>query len=373
MRIRTGIIGIGTMGQGHLKTLLNDVPSCEVVAVCDPDPKRLSEAKEKGLLDESIRRFPSYKELIDSGLCEAVVVVTPHPLHPEISIYAFRKGLHVLCDKPIGITVSGAEKMIAVWKGSKVKFSTMYSMRTSAVNKVIKDWIAQGRLGKISRADMVCTKWLRSQKYYDEQTWRGTWEGEGAGLLLNQAPHNLDLLYWWFGTAESISAQVSTRFHDIETEDEVEAMIKTKAGFPVRFYSSTGEAPGVDRIEIIGTRGTLVRDGSALVFHELENASDNVIRESAKGMVEIPCTVKNVDVPQTERGHKIVFRDFFDAIMNNRPNGSMIAPGDEGVHSLEWANAMLMSSVAGREIKLPLDRKKYDKLLDDLINGKKRL
>jgi predicted dehydrogenase len=370
MKIKTGIIGIGTMGQGHLKTLLNDVPSCEVVAVCEPDPKRINEAKEKGLLGENIRQFSSYKVLIDSGLCEAVVVVTPHPLHPEISIYAFKKGLHVLCDKPIGITVSGAEKMIAAWKKSDVKFSTMYSMRTTAVNRVIKDWINQDKLGRINRVDMVCTKWLRSQKYYDEQTWRGTWKGEGAGLLLNQAPHNLDLLYWWFGQAESVSAQVSTRFHNIETEDEVEARIKTKAGFPVRFYSSTGEAPGIDRIEIVGTKGTLVKEGSTLVFHELENASDNVIRKSAKGMVDIPCTVRNVEIPQTERGHKIVFRDFFDAIIDNRPNSSMIAPGDEGIHSLEWANAMLMSSMEGKEIKLPLNRKKYDNLLESLINGK---
>jgi predicted dehydrogenase len=373
MKIRTGIIGIGSMGQGHLKTLLNDVPACEVVAVCDIDENRLTEAMGKGLLDVNIRQFTSYTELIDSGSCDAVIVVTPHPLHPEISIYAFGKGLHVLCDKPVAITVSGAEKMIAAWKKSKVKFSTMYSMRSTAVNKVIKDWIAQGRLGKINRVDMVCTKWLRSQKYYDEQTWRGTWKGEGAGLLLNQAPHNLDLLYWWFGPADAISAQASTRFHNIETEDEVEARIKTKAGFPVRFYSSTGEAPGMDRIEIVGTNGTLVKDGSTLVFHELENASDNVIGESAKGMVEIPCTVKNVEVPQAERGHKIVFRDFFDAIISNRENSGMISPGDEGIHSLEWANAMLMSSVEGREIKLPLDRKKYDKLLDDLINWGKKL
>jgi predicted dehydrogenase len=370
MKIKTGIIGIGTMGQGHLKTLINDVPACEVVAVCEPDAKRLKEAEEKGLLGENIRRFSSHSELIDSGICEAVVVVTPHPIHPEISICAFKKGLHVLCDKPIGITVSGAEKMIAAWKKKDVKFSTMYSMRTTAVNRVIRDWITQGKLGKISRADMVCTKWLRTQKYYDEQTWRGTWKGEGAGLLLNQAPHNLDLLYWWFGPAESISAQVSTRFHNIETEDEVEARINTKAGFPVRFYSSTGEAPGVDRIEIIGTSGTLVKDGSCLVFHELENASDNIINESTKTMVEIPCTTRSVDVPQTERGHKIVFRDFFDAIISNRPNGSMIAPGDEGIHSLEWANAMLMSSIEGREIKLPLARRKYDELLENLINGK---
>lgn len=373
MKIRTGIIGIGTMGQGHLKTLLNDVPACEVVAVCEPDRKRLAEAKEKGLLGESIRQFSSYEKLMDSGLCDAVVVVTPHPLHPEISICAFKRGLHVLCDKPIAITVSGAEKMIEAWKKGKVKFSTMYSMRTTAVNKVVKEWIIQGRMGRIKRVDMISTKWFRTQKYYDEQTWRGTWEGEGAGLLLNQAPHNLDLLYWWFGPAETVSAEVSRRFHNIETEDEVSARIKTKAGFPVRFYSNTGEAPGIDRIEIVGSKGTLIKDSSNLIFRELECESDHVISESFKTSLEIPFTEKNVDVPQTERGHKIVFRDFFDAIISNKDNSSMIAPGDQGIHSLEWANAMLMSSIEGREIRLPVDRQQYDKLLENLISGKQRL
>lgn len=372
-RVQVGIIGLGTMGQGHLKTLLNDVSNCEVVAVCDTDEKRFKEAEGKKLLSEKIQRFSSYSKLIDSGLCEAVVVITPHPLHPEISIYAFRKGLHVLSDKPIAITVSGADEMIKEWKNTGLKFSTMYSMRTTSANKVIKDLLVQGKIGNIRRVDMVCTKWLRTQKYYDEQTWRGTWNGEGAGLLLNQAPHNLDLLYWWFGPAEAISAEVSGRFHNIETEDEVNAEIKTKAGFPIRFYSTTGEAPGFDRVEIVGSRGTLIRDGrdvKTLSFLELQEDIGKTIYENGNAMLDIAFDEKKIEVPDLPRGHKIVFHDFFDAIINGRENSSMIAPGDEGIYSLEWANAMLMSSIEKREVKLPLERKKYDELLKNLRTGK---
>ena len=135
-----------------------------------------------------------------------------------------------MCDKPIAITVAEADKMLAAWRKSGSKFSTMYSMRTSGVNKTVKALLDSGVLGKILRVEMTCTKWLRTQKYYDSQNWRGTWVGEGGGLLMNQAPHNLDLLYWWFGPAKEIQAELGNRMHSIETEDEVRALIRTENG-----------------------------------------------------------------------------------------------------------------------------------------------
>jgi predicted dehydrogenase len=365
-KIKIGIIGLGTMGQGHLKTLLNDVPNSEVAAVCDTDPARFAEAESKGLLNERIRRFDRYPELIEAGGCEAVAVVTPHTSHAEISRHAFARGLHVMCDKPVAIRVSEADAMIRDWKQTAVKFGAMHSMRTTSVNRVIKEWLANGSLGTIQRVDMVCSRWLRTQAYYDAQTWRGTWKGEGAGVLLNQAPHNLDLLYWWFGPATSIGARVTTRHHRMETEDEVEGWIHFAAGGRARFFASTGEASGLDRLEVIGTKGTLTRDGTKLTFREFEQASDVVIGESQCGMPEIPYKDQPVAVPERERGHKMVFRDFFDAILEDRANGSLIAPGDEGIHAVEWANAMLQSSIQKRDVSLPVDRAGYDRLLQDL-------
>ena len=375
-KIKTGIIGLGTMGQGHLKTLVNDVPSCEVTAVCDVNSARFAEADEKGILNENVTRFASYEELLDSKLCDAVIVVTPHPRHPDINIAAFQKDLHVLCDKPIASTIADGDRMIEAWLKTKVVFSTMHSMRTTSVNKIIKQWIDERKLGEIRRVDMVCTQWLRSQKYYDEQAWRGTWAGEGSGLLLNQAPHNLDLLYWWFGQANSVVAKATNRFHEIETDDEVDARIITKSGFPVRFYATTGEAPGVDRVEIVGTTGTLVRHGgkeTKLIFKKLKTDLATEIQESAKGMLDIESEGLEIEIPDLERGHKVVFRDFFDAIINDRPNHSLISPGDEGVYSLELANAMLLSSMNEREIELPIDRQLFDDLIMDLKGGKQQI
>ncbi|MHC4872912.1 MAG: Gfo/Idh/MocA family protein [Planctomycetota bacterium] len=369
-KIKTGIIGLGAMGQGHLKTLLADVENCEVTAVCDIDEKRFSEAKEKELLSDSVKTFTSGRELIDSALCEAVVIVTPHPSHPELTIYALEKGLHTLCDKPIASDISDADEMVAAWQKTGLIFSTMHSMRTTSANKVIKEWLDSGRLGDVRRVDMVSSVWLRTQTYYNEQSWRGTWQGEGGGLLLNQAPHNLDLLYWWFGEAESVNAEMSNRFHDIETEDEVNAVINSKAGFPIRFYATTAEAPGIDRVEIVGTAGTLIRDSRTadkLIFRKLAEDLDIAVRKSEERMLAMEFEDVGVEVPEAERGHKVVFRNFFDTIINNSGNSNLISPADEGIHSLEWANAMILSSIEEKRITLPLNRQQYKEIIKSLI------
>lgn len=375
-KIRVGIIGLGVMGSRYLKKL-QDISECEVTALCDNNPQKLTEVKEKGLLDEEIKLFTSSRDLIDSGLCDAVLVVTPHPFHAESSIYAFGKGLHVLCDKPLASAASEAGKIVEAWKkNSKLKFATMYSMRTNPANKIIKEWIEQKKLGKILRVDMVCTKWIRTQAYYDEQTWRGTWKGEGGGLLLNQAPHSLDLLYWWFGDAKSINAEAENRFHNIETEDEVEALIRNKAEFPIRFYASTGEAPGVDRIDIVGSMGTLTKTGGqrkTLKFFSLESDLEKIIYDSPEIAISPDFVEYDIDIPEPVDGEISIFLDFFDAIRKNRNNDTLIVPGDQGIHAVEWANAMLMSSIKKQNINLPFEYAEYDELLDQLKEQKIRI
>ncbi len=372
-KVRIGIIGLGTMGQGHLKTLTEDVPQAQVTAVCDIVPARFTEAENKKRLSPAVKRFTDYRQLIDSGLCGAVAIATPHPCHAEISRYAFARNLHVMCEKPITVAVSEADALIAAWRKTQVKFCTMYSKRTTAVNQVIKDWLARGSVGQIQRVDTVWTNWLRTQAYYNSQTWRGTWRGEGGGFLMNQAPHDLDLLYWWFGPARAISAEIGTRFHAIETEDEVDARIKFAAGFPCRFYANTGEVSGITRVEVIGTRGALFFDGAGLVFREFGQPSDLLIREASTIGAQVSFTEHKLEVPEQERGHKIVFRDWCDAILHDRPNDSLLAPGAEGLHAVEWANAMILSAIEKREVTLPVDRARYDGLLEDLRAGRIKL
>ena len=368
-KVKFGVIGLGVMGHAHVKTLQN-IETCELTALCDNNPEQIRKVENDETVKPGFTVFSDYQELIDSGLCEAVAVVTPHPVHLEISEYAFGKGLHVMCDKPITIAVSEADRMLRAWREAGTKFSTMYSMRTTSVNKVIKDFLASGRLGSILRVEMTCTEWLRTQKYYNSQSWRGTWQGEGGGLLLNQAPHNLDLLYWWFGPAKMIQAEVANRLHDIETEDEVRATIWMEQGFPVNFYANTGEAPGKDYVEIVADRGTLIRQNGRLTFKKLPWLLSGIVRDSDKPMPTIETEEQELEVPETPRGHKVVFESFIKNILNDLPNAEQVAPGNEGIQAVEWANAMLISGMSGKKIPLPVDRPEYDRLLRQLREKK---
>lgn len=362
--IRIGIIGTGIMGSNHLKILKAQPENYQVTALCDTDSEKLAAGEMK-----DIPRFSDYRELLDSGLCDMVAVATPHPCHAEISMAAFCKGLHVMCEKPLADTMSKCDALLAAAKGSGKVFSTNFSMRTFPVNRIIRDMLSGNALGRIIRVDFVCTQWIRSQHYYDMQSWRGRWNGEGGGVLMNQAPHNLDLLHWWFGEMESVRGTLTTRLHDIETEDEVEATFIAKAGFPIRFYANTGEVPGIDRIEIVGDKGTLVREGTKLIFYKLEkNVSEHLAGEAPfpaarHEVVEIP-------VPDTPRGAPVIWKNIAAAI---RSGEELIAPGADAWAAVEFANAVTISHFTNQSVKFPIDRKFYDGLLNDLISKKKGL
>ena len=371
-KVKIGVIGIGTMGREHVKSL-QTIDSCQVTAVCDCLEEKTKSLFDDGIIGSEVAVFTSFEKLIGSGLCEAVAVVTPHPMHPGIAVCAFEAGLHVMCDKPIAITASDAGRMIAAWEKTNLKFSTMYSMRTEACNRIIKEYLDNDRLGTLRRVEMVCTKWLRSQKYYDSQSWRGTWKDEGGGLLMNQAPHNLDLLAWWFGAASEIEANVSNRFHDIETEDEVSATVWMKSGFPISFYANTAEAPGRDYVEIVGDKGTLIRDNGKLLFRKLESSLEETVRRSEESFPALKAEDTELEIPDRRYGSEVVLESFLDAIINDCPNNTMISPGNEGINAVEWANAMLLSAFTGKTVKLPLDRGAYDDLLDNLRSGKIKL
>lgn len=371
-KVKFGVIGLGVMGHAHVKTL-QSIEHCELVAVCDTDPRQIEKIKKDETVKPGFTVFTDYRKLIDSGLCDAVAVVTPHPLHLEISEYAFTKTLHVMCDKPIAITVAEADKMLAAWRKSGSKFSTVYSMRTSGVNKTVKALLNSGVLGKILRVEMTCTKWLRTQKYYDSQNWRGTWVGEGGGLLMNQAPHNLDLLYWWFGPAKEIQAELGNRMHSIETEDEVRALIRTENGIPISFYANTGEAPGKDYVEIVADNGTLIKQDNKLIWEKLPQSLDKIVMNSNIPIPLIEVETLEPEIPDIPCGHRTVFASFIDNILQGRPNTEQEAPGNEGIHAVEWANAMLTSHVEKRKISLPLDRQRYDFLLTAFRENKQKL
>lgn len=371
--VRIGVIGVGGMGMhhfGYLKSVEGAVPA----AVCDIDPKRLELAKQRA---PEVPGFSDYRDLLKSGLVNAVIIATPHYPHPEITMAAFDRDLHVLCEKPVAVTVGAARRMNeAASKKPNLKFAAMFMMRTCGIFAKIRDLIATGELGAITRMTWIATDWFRTWAYYASGGWRATWEGEGGGVLLNQCPHNLDLICWLLGMTPSRVTAVATigKTHPIEVEDEVSAILEYPNGAVGHFITTTGEAPGTNRLEIIGDRGKLVMENGRLHFRRTRVSVSEFNRTTAERFcmpetweVEVPLPPDPPDL------HRAVTQNFVRAILKDQP---LLTPGVEGVRGLELGNAMLLSGLTRKSVDLPLDAAQYETFLKDLTRqygGRKTL
>jgi predicted dehydrogenase len=372
-QVRFGIIGAGSMGSIHIGHF-PQIANAQLTAICDVDPKRLEAARAK----TDARQFSRAEDLLDSGLVDAVLVATPHYDHPPIAIAAFERGIHVLSEKPVAVTVGAARKLNDAYAkhASKVKFAVMFQQRTRPVYKKLRDLVTSGELGEISRITWIVTDWFRSWTYYASGGWRATWAGEGGGVLLNQCPHNLDLLHWIVGglVPNRITAVASiAKTHPIEVEDEVSAIMEYPNGAIGHFITTTGELPGTNRLEIVGDRGAIVATGGKLHFRRIRGSADDLLRNSPESFPS-PETW-DIDIPfkTAPEGHRIVTDNFVKAILKNDP---LIAPGTEGVKGLEIGNAMLMAGLTRTPVALPMDAAAYDEFLSDLTRkygGKKQL
>ena len=358
--VKIGVIGLGKIGTEHIRTIEN-IKNARLTAVCDYLKSIADEYAEKN----NAKSFHNANELINSGEVDAVIIATPHYQHTQITIDALNAGLHVLCEKPVAVHKADAEKMIeAHKKNPKLKFAVMLQVRTNPYFKKIKSMIDSGELGKIYRVNWILTYWFRTQEYFDGGSWRATWKGEGGGVLLNQAPHQLDLFQWIFGMPKKIRAYCSLgKYHNIEVEDDVTAYCEFEQGFSGVFITSTGEAPGTNRLEIMGDRGRLIYENEKIIFDKTD-VSVNEFLKTTKTSFDAP-PMKTFDVEINEKGgtHNLLIENFVDAILNDTP---LIAPGEDGINSVELANTFLYSSLKDVTVELPLDSSKYAELLEEL-------
>lgn len=358
-KVRFGVIGTGGMGSGHC-SMIPTIPETTLTAVCDVDEKTRTAIQAK----HDVPAFSTYEELLDSGLVDAVVIATPHYFHPPIAIEAFKRGIHVLSEKPIGVTVSSADAMIAAAKESGLKFAIMYQMRGEAQNRKAKEIIASGQIGEVYRTNLIMG-WYRSQAYYDSGGWRATWGGEGGGVLINQSPHCLDLFSWLAGMPNSLIARTNTRLHNIEVEDEAVALLDYPNGATGYIYASTNEVPQTQRIEICGDKGKIVLDSSSLTLYGVETPIKQFTVEStsmwsAPKSEAIPV---ELDAPGDLKGHGVITQNFARAILYGEP---LLTPGEEGLNALELINGIILSGKTGRRVDLPVDRAEYDTLIESL-------
>ena len=364
-KIKFGIIGVGTMGPAHLESML----SCEFaepVAVCDIDKARADLIGEQ----HKLRVFYDAEDLFAAKCVDAVLIVTPHYDHTTLAVRAFENGLHVMSDKPVAVHKRDAEKMLAAQEASDdLKFGVMFQLRTMETYIKMKKLISSGELGKLQRFNWTATHWFRTQEYYDRGTWRATWEGEGGGVLLNQCPHQLDMLQWLFGMPSMVKAFGQCgKYHKIEVEDDISAYMEYENGLNGMFIASTGEYPGTDRLEINGDRGRLVLEDGKLTFTRTEQSVSDYLNTSKSTMagpdvwnVEIP--IKDNSISATK-----VIDAFASEILGK---GKMQVSGAEGIRQVELTNSILYSILTGKEVELPLDSVEYEKMLFAMIDKSK--
>ena len=363
-KVKLGIIGLGNMGSAHVDFVKN-TSTAELVAVADHKKEKADQFAEKS----GAKAFYDGLELIKSGLVEAVIIATPHYDHTPLAIAAFENGLHVLSEKPIAVHKADAQRKIdAHKKRPDLKFALMFQQRTDEAHKKIKSIISAGELGEIRRVNWIITTWFSTQYYYASGGWRATWSGEGGGVLLNECPHQLYLFQWFFGMPKKLTAYCQFgRFHNIEVEDNVTAYLEYPNGATGVFITTTGEAPGTNRLEVAGDRGRLVFEDGKISFRRSEKPVQE-FSDTAKTSFNTP-DMWDIQIPypaNTGAMHQKVIAAFSEAILNGTP---LIADGEEGINSIELANAMLYSAWKGKAIELPIDSLDYETILKEKIAG----
>lgn len=362
--VRVGIIGMGNIGKHHAQYLrTGQVPRCELTAVCSPSPDKLRSY-------EPLPIFSDPLALMDSKKVDAVLIATPHYQHTTLGIAALERGLHVMVEKPISAHKADAERLIAAAERRKeCVFGAMFQLRTEPRYLKIQSLLQSGELGRLLRVHWINTDWFRTDAYYSSSAWRATWKGEGGGVLLNQALHNLDTVYWLFGRPSRVRAFGKIGgYHAIEVEDEVTAYLEWEQGTSGVFVTSTAEAPGTNRLEITGSKGRLVLENDRLHFIRNERDMLEFSRTAKTGFGKPE--VWNVEVPfaNAPAQHATLMQNFVEAILDGKP---LLTPGAEGMGSIELANSMLLSLLDGETISLPLDAGRYEARLQQLIRESK--
>ena len=377
-KLRLGVVGLGNMGSKHSQNIIQGLcPEVELAAICDLKQDRIdsvikfyNENKETVAFSEP-KTYLSASEMFKSGEIDSVIIAVPHYDHPTLTVEALDCGIHVMCEKPAGVYTLAVRDMIAAADRNKdVTFAMMFNQRTNPVYRKMRELVQSGELGSIRRTSWIITNWYRPQAYYDSGDWRATWEGEGGGVLLNQCPHNLDLWQWICGMPKLIDAKLHYgKWHDIEVEDDVTAYVEYENGATGTFITTTGDAPGTNRFEIVMDGGTLVCDGKTLTLDKLEVPEPEFTKTNKRVFGSPKHAVSKVECEGENTQHCGVINAFAAHILHG---DELIADGREGIFGLTLSNAMHLSSWTRSEVELPFDEKKFYELLCEKINNSRK-
>ncbi|NDL67498.1 Gfo/Idh/MocA family protein [Anaerotalea alkaliphila] len=366
-KVRMGVIGLGAQGGFYAGFLAEGkVGNTVLAAICDTDPSK------KAVAEENYPGVPFYTdhiELLESGEVDAVVTCVPHYLHPQMGIDALARNIHALVEKPAGVYTRQVEELNAFAQARPaLTFGIVFNQRMNPLYRKLKEIIDNGEIGGIRRTNWIITNWWRPQAYYDSSAWRATWAGEGGGVLVNQAPHQLDLLQWICGMPQKVYSNLKYGYQrNIAVEDEVTALFDYGNGATGVFITCTHDVIGTDRLEILGDKGKIVVEGSKKMTVTRLNRSEAEMNAAMSwadamklfmGQSAEPAWTEEVLEFESVWGaqHIGVFENFSANILDKTP---LVAPGTEGIRGVGLANAIHLSSFLGKEVELPVDGDLY--------------
>ena len=367
-KVRLGVIGFGNMGTSHSKNVFEGkVPKMELAAICDIADGRRKAAAE---LYPSVPVFETAEELYKSGLCDLVIIAVPHYDHPSLVISAFEHGLNVITEKPAGVYTKQVLEMNEAAQKSGKLFGIMYNQRTNPMYQKIREMVQSGELGHIKRISWIITDWYRPQSYHDSCSWRSTWKTEGGGALINQNPHQLDLWQWMFGMPDKITSFVSFgKYYDIEVEDDVTAFLEYENGTTGTYITSTGEAPGTNRLEIACDMGKIVVENGQMIFNR-NIVSEREFNKTFTGIFGAPeCWKCELPVSGSGEQHVGILKNVAKALITG---SELLAPGVEGINGLTISNSIHYSAWTGKtvDVKNFPHEDFYNILCDKIKNSK---
>lgn len=381
--IRFGIIGMGAQGSLYANIITGNphpgrppIPQpkgCTLTAVCDFSPKTAGTAEKLG-----VKWFADWKKMIDSGICDAVILTVPHFLHHEIAIYALNAGINVLCEKPAGVRASDVKQMLSAHKKSSGALGMVFQQRVNPLFRKLKGIVDSGELGDLRRSNWIVNHYWRPDSYYASAGWRGTWSGEGGGLLVNQLPHYLDLWLYLCGKPSKVYAMNRQgAYRNISVENDVTVLAEYPDGTTGVFVACTHDPMGTDRLELDFDKGKIiVEDSSRARIHRFCQ-SDNQWNETVSFVDMLRLQTGEENHHETEDisaavpfgvGHSELIESFASHILHGTP---LIATGEDGLAEVELANAIHLSGWKREMVNNPCNEEEYDALLKEHMDREK--
>jgi predicted dehydrogenase len=356
--LRVVVIGAGAMGAAHCATIVSSVPEMRLTAVCDTH----AETAQAVAARFGVPAFTQVADVLAARCADAALIVVPHPLHAAAAIPCLEAGLHVLCEKPLTETVSSADAMLAcAHRHGRVLGVNFQRRYVPAWRKAIT-FVRDGGIGRVIRAQVIIPE-FRGQLYFDSNSWRATWRGEGGGVLLNQAAHMLDLFCQVAGLPVCLRGRTETRMHDIEVEDTAEALLTFAGGGSGYVYTSTAEPCGGEMLEVVGECGMVRFRDRRVTGARYPLGVGDFARTTTDVWGKPPAEPLDFGVEEDAPYQDAVLRNFARHILHGT---ELICDADSGLASLELANAMTLSSALGEDVALPIDRDAYDAVLTEL-------